>query len=85
MLWTMTVSTYGDLSQLAVLPLATDLLVPFSGLTVFIVQASDFRVHVYISIIECLRATCNISHFTLFDFGSWLEISSCPLFAKFSL
>jgi hypothetical protein len=38
-LWTMTVSTYGDPSQLTVLPLATDLLVPFSGLTVFITQS----------------------------------------------
>lgn len=41
MLWTMTVSTYGDPSQLTVLPLAADLLVPLSGMTVFIVQVSD--------------------------------------------
>lgn len=39
MLWTMTVSTYGDPSQLTVLPLAADLLVPLSGMTVFIVQS----------------------------------------------
>lgn len=39
MLWTMTVSTYGDPSQLTVLPLAADLAVPLSGLTVFIVQS----------------------------------------------
>lgn len=25
------------------------------------------------------------SHFTFFDFGGWLEMSSCPFFAKFSL
>ncbi|KAG1797641.1 uncharacterized protein BJ212DRAFT_1488885 [Suillus subaureus] len=35
----MTVSTYGDPSQLTVLPLAADLAVPLSGLTVFIVQS----------------------------------------------
>ncbi|KAG2342801.1 hypothetical protein BDR05DRAFT_324372 [Suillus weaverae] len=39
MLWTMTVSTYGDPSQLTVLPLAADLTVPLSGLTVFMVQS----------------------------------------------
>ncbi|KAG1762857.1 hypothetical protein EDD22DRAFT_889303 [Suillus occidentalis] len=39
MLWTMTVSTYGDPSQLTVLPLAADLLVPLSGMTVFVVQS----------------------------------------------
>lgn len=39
MLWTMTVSTYGDPSQLTVLPLAADLLIPLSSLTVFIVQS----------------------------------------------
>ncbi|KAG1777824.1 hypothetical protein EV702DRAFT_1101182 [Suillus placidus] len=39
MLWTMTVSTYGDPSQLTVLPLAADLAVLLSGLTVFMVQS----------------------------------------------
>ncbi|KAG1752825.1 hypothetical protein EDB19DRAFT_1670031 [Suillus lakei] len=39
MLWTMTVSTYGDPTQLGVLPVATDLAVSLSGLTVFIVQS----------------------------------------------
>ncbi|KAG2135451.1 hypothetical protein DEU56DRAFT_807089 [Suillus clintonianus] len=38
-LWTMTVSTYGDPYQLSVLPLALDLAVPLSGLTVFVVQS----------------------------------------------
>ncbi|KAG2089860.1 uncharacterized protein F5147DRAFT_725469 [Suillus discolor] len=39
MLWTMTVSTYGDPSQLAVLPIATDVAIPLSGFTVVIVQS----------------------------------------------
>ncbi|KAG1890107.1 hypothetical protein F4604DRAFT_1708642 [Suillus subluteus] len=39
MLWTMTVGTYGDPSQLTVLPLAADLAISLSGLTVFIVQS----------------------------------------------
>jgi hypothetical protein len=38
-LWTMTVSTYGDLSQLKVLPLAADLAIPLSAFTAFIVQS----------------------------------------------
>ncbi|KAG1752786.1 hypothetical protein EDB19DRAFT_1903175 [Suillus lakei] len=38
-LWTMAVSTYGDPSQLNVLPLAADLAIPLSGFTVFIVQS----------------------------------------------
>ncbi|KAG1871215.1 hypothetical protein DFJ58DRAFT_722644 [Suillus subalutaceus] len=38
-LWTMTVSTYGDPSQLGVLPLAADLAIPLSGFTAFIVQS----------------------------------------------
>ncbi|KAG1890106.1 hypothetical protein F4604DRAFT_1899129 [Suillus subluteus] len=38
-LWTMTVSTYGDPSQLSVFPLATDLAVLLSSFTVFIVQS----------------------------------------------
>ncbi|KAG1751311.1 uncharacterized protein EDB91DRAFT_1104653 [Suillus paluster] len=37
-LWTMTVSTYGNPTQLSVLPLAVDLAVPLAGSTVFIVQ-----------------------------------------------
>ncbi|KAG2128956.1 uncharacterized protein EDB93DRAFT_147343 [Suillus bovinus] len=39
MLWTMTVSTYGDPSQLTVLPTASDISVPLSSLTVSIVQS----------------------------------------------
>ncbi|KAG2062897.1 hypothetical protein BDR04DRAFT_1039610, partial [Suillus decipiens] len=35
-LWTMTVSTYGDPSRLNILPLAADLAIPLSSLTVFI-------------------------------------------------
>jgi len=42
-LWTMTVSTYGDPSQLSVFPLAVDLAVPLSSFTVFIVQVSDSK------------------------------------------
>jgi hypothetical protein len=38
-LWTMTVSTYGDPSQLQVLPLAADLAIPLSAFTAFIVQS----------------------------------------------
>ncbi|KAG1752823.1 hypothetical protein EDB19DRAFT_1845172 [Suillus lakei] len=38
-LWTMTVSTYGDPSQLRVFPLAADLAIPLSSFTVFIVQS----------------------------------------------
>ncbi|KAG1752811.1 hypothetical protein EDB19DRAFT_967810 [Suillus lakei] len=38
-LWTLTVSNYGDPSQLKVAPLAIDLAVPLSGLTVVIVQS----------------------------------------------
>ncbi|KAG1777826.1 hypothetical protein EV702DRAFT_1101188 [Suillus placidus] len=38
-LWTMTVSTYGDPSQLRVLPLAADLAIPLSAFTAFIVQS----------------------------------------------
>lgn len=38
-LWTMTVSTYGDPSRLNVLPLAADLTIILSGLTAFIVQS----------------------------------------------
>ncbi|KAG0694068.1 hypothetical protein DFH29DRAFT_1073023 [Suillus ampliporus] len=38
-LWTMTVSTYGDPSQLSVFPLAADLAIPLSAFTVFIVQS----------------------------------------------
>ncbi|KAG1890105.1 hypothetical protein F4604DRAFT_1708619 [Suillus subluteus] len=38
-LWTMTVSTYGDPSQLDVLPLAADLAIPLSAFTAFIVQS----------------------------------------------
>ncbi|KAG1821205.1 hypothetical protein EV424DRAFT_868344 [Suillus variegatus] len=38
-LWTMTVSTYGDPSQLAVLPIALNVAVPLGGLTVVIVQS----------------------------------------------
>jgi hypothetical protein len=38
-LWTMTISTYGDPSQLSVFPLAVDLAVPLSSFTVFIVQS----------------------------------------------
>ncbi|KAG2132544.1 hypothetical protein BD769DRAFT_1774748 [Suillus cothurnatus] len=38
-LWTMTVSTYGDPSQLNVLPLAADVALFFSSFTVFIVQS----------------------------------------------
>ncbi|KAG2135442.1 hypothetical protein DEU56DRAFT_392067 [Suillus clintonianus] len=37
-LWTMTTSTYGDPSQLGVLPLAADLAIPLSSFTAFIVQ-----------------------------------------------
>lgn len=61
----MTVSTYGDPSQLTVLPLAADLLVPLSGTTVFIVQASDFQTS--ISTIECLRATLVILRFSTLE------------------
>ncbi|KAG1812118.1 uncharacterized protein BJ212DRAFT_1483303 [Suillus subaureus] len=38
-LWAMTVSTYGDPSQLRVLPLAADLAIPLSAFTAFIVQS----------------------------------------------
>ncbi|KAG1900533.1 uncharacterized protein F5891DRAFT_297043 [Suillus fuscotomentosus] len=38
-LWTMTVSTYGDPSQLQVLPLAADSAIPLSACTAFIVQS----------------------------------------------
>lgn len=38
-LWTMTVSTYGDPSRLNILPLAADLTIMLSGFTVFIVQS----------------------------------------------
>ncbi|KAG1812144.1 uncharacterized protein BJ212DRAFT_1578869, partial [Suillus subaureus] len=38
-LWTMTVSTYGDPSQLSVLPLMADLSLLLSGFTVFIAQS----------------------------------------------
>ncbi|KIK37767.1 hypothetical protein CY34DRAFT_15497 [Suillus luteus UH-Slu-Lm8-n1] len=38
-LWTMTVSTYGDPSRLNILPLAADLTIILSGFTVFIVQS----------------------------------------------
>ncbi|KAG1751392.1 uncharacterized protein EDB91DRAFT_1298172 [Suillus paluster] len=38
-LWTMTVSTYGDPSQLIKLPLAIDLAIPLTGLTVFVAQS----------------------------------------------
>jgi hypothetical protein len=38
-LWTMTVSTYGDPSQLQVLPLPADLAIPLSAFTAFIVQS----------------------------------------------
>ncbi|KAG2363335.1 hypothetical protein BDR07DRAFT_1404680 [Suillus spraguei] len=38
-LWTMTVSTYGDPSRLDVLPIAADLAIILSSLTVFIVQS----------------------------------------------
>ncbi|KAG1777825.1 hypothetical protein EV702DRAFT_225133 [Suillus placidus] len=38
-LWTMTVSTYGDPSQLQVLPLAADLAIPLSAFTAFIAQS----------------------------------------------
>ncbi|KAG1890079.1 hypothetical protein F4604DRAFT_645527 [Suillus subluteus] len=38
-LWTMTVSTYGDPSQLNVLPLVADVSLLLSGMTVFIVQS----------------------------------------------
>lgn len=38
----MTVSTYGDPSQLAVLPIALNVAVPLGGLTVVIVQVSNF-------------------------------------------
>ncbi|KAG2344176.1 hypothetical protein BDR05DRAFT_962062 [Suillus weaverae] len=38
-LWTMTVSTYGDPSQLSVFPLAVDLAILLSSFTVFIVQS----------------------------------------------
>ncbi|KAG2043324.1 hypothetical protein BDR03DRAFT_941094 [Suillus americanus] len=38
-LWTMTVSTYGDPSQLQVFPLAADLAIPLSAFTAFIVQS----------------------------------------------
>lgn len=38
-LWTMTVSTYGDPSRLNVLPLAADLTIILSGFTAFIVQS----------------------------------------------
>ncbi|KAG1744287.1 hypothetical protein EDB19DRAFT_1906856 [Suillus lakei] len=38
-LWTMTVSSYGDPSQLEVAPLAIDLAAPLCGFTVFIVQS----------------------------------------------
>lgn len=38
-LWTMTVSTYGDPSQLRVFPLAADLAIPLSAFTAFIVQS----------------------------------------------
>ncbi|KAG1752821.1 hypothetical protein EDB19DRAFT_967910 [Suillus lakei] len=37
-LWTMTVSSYGDSSQLRAFPLAADLAIPLSGFTVSIVQ-----------------------------------------------
>jgi hypothetical protein len=39
MLWTMTVSTYGDPSQLSVFPLAADLVILLSSFTVSIVQS----------------------------------------------
>ncbi|KAG2128955.1 uncharacterized protein EDB93DRAFT_147201 [Suillus bovinus] len=39
MLWTMTVVTYGDPSQLKVFPVAADLAIPLSAFTAFIVQA----------------------------------------------
>ncbi|KAG2055323.1 hypothetical protein BDR06DRAFT_334611 [Suillus hirtellus] len=38
-LWTMTVSTYGDPSQLQVLPLAADAAIPLTACTAFIVQS----------------------------------------------
>ncbi|KAG2157695.1 uncharacterized protein EDB93DRAFT_1325921 [Suillus bovinus] len=38
-LWTMTVNTYGDPSQLKVIPVAADLAIPLSAFTAFIVQA----------------------------------------------
>jgi hypothetical protein len=39
----MTVSTYGDPSQLQVLPLAADLAIPLSAFTAFIVQVNGFE------------------------------------------
>jgi hypothetical protein len=64
-LWTMTVSTYGDPSQLNVLPLAADVALFFSSFTVFIVQVSDFECILFI---WCLLG--GVSHFMHFDFGS---------------
>jgi hypothetical protein len=64
-LWTMTVSTYGDPSQLNVFPLAADVALFFSSFTVFIVQVSDFEC---ILVIWCLLG--GVSRFMHFDFGS---------------
>jgi hypothetical protein len=48
----MTVSTYGDPSQLRVFPLAADLAIPLSAFTAFIVQVNGFE---FIFIICSLR------------------------------
>ncbi|KAG1869731.1 hypothetical protein C8R48DRAFT_670971 [Suillus tomentosus] len=75
-LWTMTVNSYCDPSQLMALHVAVDLAISFSGFTAFIVQASDFWLvtatsttdlvtfgdlqFLLIAILFIVRATCDM-------------------------
>lgn len=60
-LWTMTVSTYGDPSQLRVLPLAADLAIPLSAFTAFIVQVNGLEFISIICILQVMSVILRIS------------------------
>jgi len=76
MLWTMTVSTYGDPSQLSVFPLAADLVILLSSFTVSIVQVSDFK-HIH-----CLVLTARYQSFYVFRLWKLTTNVSLPIICQ---
>ncbi|KAG2363334.1 hypothetical protein BDR07DRAFT_1404677 [Suillus spraguei] len=85
-LWTMTVSTYGNPSQLDVLPLAADLSIVLSSLTVFIVQSFyAFRLwrlsrSVFLPILcEMISAVAQTSMLIGLIALSWIARAVCDL------
>jgi hypothetical protein len=57
----MTVSTYGDPSQLIVLPLGANLAMLVAGFTVFIVQVSDFQIYLQLGCLWVMSVILRIS------------------------